>query len=119
MTDVDEALARAASRHEKRKIQQSPGTWLPGADELDRDGSDDRDRVEDRDEVADFAEARPTHGNPQISFRLRDPFYSRLAQAAALYGVRPTTLARMMVVRGVNAILDAELARRARLLRDE
>ena len=44
---------------------------------------------------------------------------TRLLQAAELYGVRPTTLARMMVVRGVNAIHDAELARRARLLRDE
>ena len=34
-----------------------------------------------------------------------------------LHGVRPTTLARMMVIRGVKAIFDAELARKGRLLR--
>jgi hypothetical protein len=49
--------------------------------------------------------------------RLRPRHYERLRRAASLYGVRPTTLARMMVVRGVNAILDAELERDRRLLR--
>jgi hypothetical protein len=32
-----------------------------------------------------------------------------LKRAAEIYGVRPTTMARMMILRGVKAILDAEL----------
>jgi hypothetical protein len=35
--------------------------------------------------------------------------FDRLRGAADLYGVRPTTLARMRVIRGVSEVLDAEL----------
>ncbi len=57
-------------------------------------------------------------GNPQVSVRLRPSDFKRLRRAADLYGVRPTTLARMMVIRGVGAILDAELRRSGEFIRD-
>ena len=49
--------------------------------------------------------------------RLRPTDFERLRRVAELYGVRPTTLARMMVIRGVGAILDAELRRKGEFFR--
>jgi hypothetical protein len=69
----------------------------------------------------------PTRRGPHPTTRRRWPRwplrsgatrYERLLECAPLYGVRPTTFARMMIVRGTNAIHEAELRARARDVRD-
>ena len=94
-----------------RRKAQDPGVWLPGADELDLEPMDAAD------ETKFSADSYAGRGNPQVEVRLRPADFERPSSAAHLYGVRPTTLARMMVVRGVRAILEAELERRGELLR--
>ena len=44
----------------------------------------------------------------QVGIKLRPDDYDALARAARFYGARPTTLARLLVNRGVRAVLDAE-----------
>jgi hypothetical protein len=107
------AYAQAASKaREREKSAGRPGIWLPGPEELDREpGLEDRETRFSRD-------AYGGRGNPQVSVRLRPRDFRRLREAADLYGVRPTTLARMMVIRGVTAILDAELRRDGEYLRE-
>ncbi len=54
----------------------------------------------------------PTHTHPvrqstaQVNMRLRRDDHARLAQAAAFVGLRPTTLARALVLNGVAKILQ-------------
>jgi hypothetical protein len=98
---------------ERVKRQREPGVWLPGADELDREAPISEDR-----ETRFSGDSYGGRGNPQVSVRLRPRNFKRLRRAADLYGVRPTTLARMMVIRGVGAILDAELRRSGEFLRE-
>ncbi len=43
----------------------------------------------------------------QVCVRLLGEHYDDLAAAAELYGVSPTTLARMLVRRGAKAVLDS------------
>jgi hypothetical protein len=47
----------------------------------------------------------------QVGIRLKSFDYELLARAAELYGVAPSTLARMLVRRGARAILDRESPR--------
>jgi hypothetical protein len=102
----------AAEDRERKKRERDPGIWLPGSDDLDQERSlPDRETRFSRDTYGG-------RGNPQVSVRLRPLDFDRLRRAAELYGVRPTTLARMMVIRGVGAILDADLHRDGELLRD-
>lgn len=102
----------AAKARERKKRERDPGTWLPGPDDLDQElGSPDG-------ETRFSGDSYRGRGNPQVSVRLRPSDFERLRRAAALYGVRPTTLARMMVIRGVKAILDADLRRSGEFLRD-
>jgi hypothetical protein len=42
----------------------------------------------------------------QVNVKLREHERAQLEQAARRYGVAPSTLARMLVNRGVKAILD-------------
>jgi hypothetical protein len=107
------AFAEVASRSQGEKEGRDPTIWLPGADELD----EERGRLADA-ETRFNRDAWGGRGNPQVSIRLRPFDFRRLRQAAELYGVRPTTLARMMVIRGVKAILDAELRRDGEFLRE-
>ncbi len=51
---------------------------------------------------ADHATAR---SSPQLNFRLRHDDHARLKEAAAAAGMRPTTLARALVLNGVAMIL--------------
>jgi hypothetical protein len=44
----------------------------------------------------------------RVTVRMTPMQYERLGEAARLYGVRPTTLARMLIKRGATAILDEE-----------
>ena len=44
----------------------------------------------------------------QVGIKLRPADYEALVRAAGLYGARPTTLARLLVNRGVRAVLDRE-----------
>lgn len=43
-----------------------------------------------------------------MTVRMTPTQYELLGEAAKLYGVPPTTLARMLIKRGVSAILDEE-----------
>jgi hypothetical protein len=60
------------------------------------------------DDIADIPRVgrrKPVH---QVRIKLRPDDYDALARAARLYGARPTTLARLLVNRGVRAVLDGE-----------
>ena len=105
------AYAQAAARErEDRKREREPAIWLPESDQLDADpGLVDTETRFSRDGWGG-------RGNPQVSVRLRPRDFERLSQAANLYGVPRTTFARMMVIRGVGAVLDAELRRKGELL---
>jgi hypothetical protein len=106
-----QVAAEAADERRRQKERRDPAIWLPGPDDLDQElGSPDRETRFSRDSWS--------RGNPQVSVRLRPLDFDRLRRAADLYGVRPTTLARMMIIRGIRAILDAELERSGELLRD-
>lgn len=59
------------------------------------------------DEIADVPRARRKPLR-QVGIKLRPDDYEALARAARLYGARPTTLARLLVNRGVRAVLEAE-----------
>src|SRR5689334_4753335 len=85
-----------------RSNRRDPAIWLPGGSELDQDPT--RPELETRYSV----DARRLKGTPQVGVRLRQTDFHRLCRAAEIYGVRPTTMARMMILRGVKAILDAE-----------
>jgi hypothetical protein len=49
----------------------------------------------------------------QVGLKLAREDYDQLAEAADAYGVRPTTLARMLIRRGVRAMLKADRAERS------
>ena len=113
--DPYEAFAKSTSKaadvRRREKERRDPALWLPGADDLDQD-------LGPPDQETGFSPDRWRRGNPQVSVRLRPMDFERLRRAADLYGVRPTTLARMMVIRGVRAILDAELQKSGEEFRD-
>lgn len=113
--DPFEAFARAesenAAERQSPKEKRGPAIWLPGPDDLDHEPGQP-------DSETGFSRDRWRRGNPQVSVRLRPLDFDRLRRAADLYGVRPTTLARMMVIRGVRAILDAELRQHGDLFRE-
>ena len=108
--DFFESMARVAAQKERDERRRAPGTWMPVAEDLDRD-------PEPGDET-DFGTDGPPrdYTSRQIGLRLRPQHFELLREAAALYGVRPTTMARMMIVRGIKAIHEAELRARAREL---
>jgi hypothetical protein len=54
---------------------------------------------------AEAAEAYQERKDHRVTVRLGWSAYSNLEQAADLYAVRPTTLARMLINRGVRSIL--------------
>ena len=43
----------------------------------------------------------------QVNVRLTQLGYDALCEAARIYGLRPTTLARLLIHRGAHAVLDA------------
>ena len=71
------------------------GGWLPGERELDQGQS------------GDPSEEKPIRKEWRVTVRLRHGQYEQLSVAAELYGVRPTTMARMLINRGANAIVNA------------
>jgi hypothetical protein len=83
-------------------------------------GPEDFDRDPDPGDDTGFGTDGPPrdYTSRQLGIRLRPKHWERLLEAARLYGVRPTTMARMMIVRGTNAIYDAELRARAREWRE-
>jgi hypothetical protein len=113
LVDPFTAYAHAvANNRERKKREREPGIWLPDSDDLDQE------RLPEDAETRFSRDAWGGRGNPQVSVRLRPRDFERLRQAADLHGVRPTTFARMMVIRGVGAVLDAELRRQGEFLRD-
>jgi hypothetical protein len=111
--DPYEAFAEAAATaRERKKRDREPGTWMPGSDEFDHElGREDAETRFSRDSWGG-------RGNPQVSVRLRPRDFERLRRAADLYGVRPTTFARMMVIRGTGAVIEADNVRKAQFLKD-
>jgi hypothetical protein len=101
-------MAAAAAAKQRDEERRQPATWMPGAEELDRDPEPADDT-----EFGTDGPARD-YASRQLGVRLRPKHYERLLECARLYGVRPTTFARMMIVRGTNAIHEAELRARAR-----
>jgi hypothetical protein len=59
------------------------------------------------DEIRDVGVVRRRQPVRQVGIKLRPADYEALASAAFLYGVRPTTMARMLVNRGARAVLEA------------
>jgi hypothetical protein len=110
--DYAASLARVAEQRQRDERNRAPGTWMPGPEELDRDPQP----ADGTDFGTDGPEREYT--SRQLGIRLRPKHWERLLEAARLYGVRPTTMARMMIVRGTNAICDAELRARARELKE-
>ena len=110
--DLAGVMGRAESRRRQQEQRRVPGTWMPGPEDLDRD----REPGDD----TGFGVDGPTreYASRQLGVRLRPEQFERLLEAARLYGVRPTTLARMMIVRGTKAIQEAETRARARELRE-
>ena len=111
--DPVQALAEIDAQRRPEKARRDPAIWLPGPNELDE--------VTGREEDQETRFSRDSwggRGNPQVGIRLRPRDFERLHEAAKLYGVRPTTLARMMVIRGVKAILEAELRRDGEFYRE-
>lgn len=72
--------------------------WLPDAALADVAGNADAVRRNPRDR--------------QVNIRLDYVRYGALVRAGDLYGVAPTTLARVLVNRGVEAVLNAYRAER-------
>jgi hypothetical protein len=101
--DPFEAFAEIQSRVARERAGRDPSIWLPGQEELDQEP------IDPARETGFSVDARRLRGTPQVGVRLRQTDFHRLCRAAEIYGVRPTTLARMMILRGVKAILDAEL----------
>jgi hypothetical protein len=110
-TDIARVMAEAEANIQRREDRRNPAMWLPDEDALDRE-------PEPRDETAFSTDEYIGQGSKQLGLRLRPKLYERLCQVAEIYGVRPTTLARMMVIRGVNAVLDAEMRQAAEFLKD-
>ena len=110
--DPLQAFAEIASKASRDRGKKDPGLWLPGSQELEEDPGGAADQ-----ETRFSADDWGGRGNPQVSIRLRPLDFERLGKAADLYGVRRTTFARMMVIRGVKAILEAELRREGEFLR--
>jgi hypothetical protein len=50
----------------------------------------------------------------QLNVRLRDPDYMRLAEAAGHYGLTATTLARLFITRGLEAVAREQIEAEAR-----
>jgi hypothetical protein len=113
-SDYLSSMARIAAQKARDEERRTPPTWMPGPEDLDLNR--DREPGDGTDFGTDGPEREYT--SRQLGLRLRPKHYERLVEAARLYGVRPTTMARMMIVRGTNAIHDAELRARARELMD-
>jgi hypothetical protein len=107
---VGQAIAEAEARRQRRKKLRAPGVWLPGSDDLGRDPAIPSE------ETGFSVDSR--RSSQQVGIRLTPTHFAQLCEVADLYGVRPTTLARMMVIRGVKAVLDAELRRKGEMLRE-
>jgi hypothetical protein len=103
----------AARERERKKREKEPAIWLPDGDDLDREDRGFADA-----ETRFSRDSWGGRGNPQVSVRLRPRDFERLKRAANLYGVRRTTFARQMIIRGVGAVLDAELRRSGEFLRN-
>jgi hypothetical protein len=112
--DPHQAFAEVAAKtRDRKKREREPGTWMPNSDDLDRE-----DPLQPDGETRFSRDSWGGRGNPQVSVRLRPRDFERLRRAADLYGVRPTTVARMMVIRGVGAVIEADNARKASFLSD-
>jgi hypothetical protein len=55
------------------------------------------------------AERRPSPHSKQVAVRLRREHYNRLRLVAQWSGVKPTTMARILICRGARAVIDEEL----------
>jgi hypothetical protein len=63
------------------------------------------------DEIAEIGAVRRRAPVRQVGIKLRPADYEALASAAFLYGVRPSTMARLLVNRGARAVLEQHAER--------
>ena len=92
--------ARPRKHPEDRSWDSDPASgWLEG-DDFETPSPGPGEPNEDRDR-------RRRIFTRQVCIRLAPEGYGELSRAADLYGVAPTTMARMLVSRGARAVLDS------------
>jgi hypothetical protein len=82
-----------AKRRKRPKTRELPDTAPP---EIDLD-----------DLAADATRPRASRGH-QVNVRLTQLGHDALTEAARVYGLRPTTLARLLIHRGALAVIEAQ-----------
>lgn len=96
------ALARAQDEEEARRDRLRSRRFLPSEEELLREAEEG------------LAKAHPPPpASEQVSVRLQPAQWKRLLIVAEMSGLRPTTMARLLINRGARAIIDEELRWRA------
>ena len=95
------ALARANEAAEERKDRVRSRRFLPSEAEL---------LAELEETVQDESPPRPR--SRQVGVRLQPAQWKRLLLVAQWSGVRPTTMARILINRGARAVIDEELRHR-------
>lgn len=96
------ALAKAQDEEEARKDRLRSRRFLPSEEELLREAEEG------------LAKAHPPPpASEQVSVRLQPAQWKRLLIVSEMSGMRPTTMARLLINRGARAIIDEELRWRA------
>jgi len=85
---------------EDRAWDSDPASGWLEADDFETPPPGPREPSEDRDR-------RRRIYTRQVCIRLAPEGFAELSRAAELYGVAPTTMARMLVTRGAKSILDS------------
>lgn len=97
-------MAEAEERKRQREERLNGRRFVPSEPEL-------------LDEVASWREDEhpPAPTSRQVGIRLRPAQWDRLLLVAKWAGLRPTTIARMLINRGTRAVIDEELRHRREL----
>lgn len=99
--DIHTALRRADEAAEARRDRLRSRRFIPAEVEL---LSEIEEAVQD--------ESPPKPLSQQVGVRLQPAQWKRLLLVAQWSGVRPTTMARILINRGARAIIDEELRHR-------
>ena len=103
-SDPFEVLRRSAAEADARKDRLRSRRFLPAEAEL---------FLELEETAQDATPRKPL--SRQVGVRLQPAQWKRLLLVAEWSGVRPTTMARMLINRGARAIIDEELRHRREL----
>ena len=96
--DIYESLAEVERRKREKRERLEGRRFVPTEDEL-------------LEEVESWREDDhpPVPTTRQVGVRLRPAQWDRLVLVAEWAGIRPTTMARLLINRGARAIIDEEL----------